>query len=139
MGNKLSGLPKSLPVYTSGAGRKRAAIVINNKQIDTIKITQLSDEVTVVLETKAGNTTLLIASKYLDINRPIEYDLQKMQEILMHAKCVGIVFAVDSNARSTPWHDVLTNKGGKTMEEIIISRQIHIANEESCHKTFSVV
>jgi len=36
-GNKLAGLPKSLTVYTSGAGRKRAAIVINNKQTDTIK------------------------------------------------------------------------------------------------------
>ena len=68
-----------------------------------------------VLETKAGNITLLIASMYFDNNRPIDYDLQKMQTILMHAKGVGIVFAVNSNARSTSWHDVLTNKRGKTM------------------------
>ena len=52
------GLSKSLTVYTSEARRKRAAIVINNKQIDTIKITKLSDEYTVVLETKAGNVTI---------------------------------------------------------------------------------
>ena len=82
-------------------GRKRAAIVINNKQIDTIKITQVSDEDTVVLETKVGNATLLLASMYFDINRQIDFDLQKMQAILMHANGVGIVFAVDSNARST--------------------------------------
>ena len=75
IGNKLAGLLKSLPVYTSGAGSKRAAIVINNIEIDTIKITQLSDEDTVVLETKAGNTTLLIVSMYFDIIRPINYDL----------------------------------------------------------------
>jgi hypothetical protein len=120
----------------SGAGRKQAAIVINNKQIDTIKITQLSDEDTVVLETKVGNATLLIASMYFDINRPIVYDLQKMQAILMHANGVGIVFAVDSNARSTSWHDVLTNKRGKTMGEFLISRQLHIANKESCRTMF---
>ena len=136
VGNKLAGLPKSLAVYTSGAGRKRAAIVINTKQIDTIKITQLSDEDTVVLETKVGNATLFNASMYFDINRPIDFDLQKMQAILMHANGVGIVFAVDSNARSTSWHDVLTNKRGKAMEEFIISRQLHIANEVSSRTTF---
>jgi len=73
---------------------------------------------------------------YYDINRPIDYDLQKMQAIIMHANGVGIVFAVDSNARSTSWHDVLTNKRGKAMEEILISRQLHIANEQSCRTRF---
>jgi len=90
----------------------------------------------VVLETKVGNVTLLIASMYFDINRPIYYDLQKMQAIIMHANGVGIVFAVDSNARSTSWHGVLTNKRGKAMDEFLISRQLHIANEESCRTTF---
>jgi len=52
----------------SWARRKWAAIVFNNKQIDTLKITQLSDEDTVVLETKVGNATLLIASMYFDIS-----------------------------------------------------------------------
>jgi len=37
IGNKLAGLSKSRTVYTSGAGRERAAILINNKQIDTKK------------------------------------------------------------------------------------------------------
>jgi len=101
-----------------------------------ITLHKLSDEDVVVPETKAGNTTLLIASMYSDINRPIDYDLQKMQAILMHAKGVRIVFAVDINARSISRHDILTNKRGKTMEEFLISRQLHIANEESCRKTF---
>jgi len=68
IGNTLAGLPKSLTVYTSGARRKRAAIVINNKHIDTITVTQLSDEDTVELKTKVGKATLLIASMYFDIN-----------------------------------------------------------------------
>jgi len=40
----------------------------------------------------------------------------------MHAKGVGIIFSIDSNARSTTWHDMLTNKRGKTLEEFLISR-----------------
>jgi len=113
IGNKLAGLSKSLKNYTAGARRKWSAIVDNDKQIDTTKITQLSDEDMEVLETKFGNATLLIASMYFDINRTIDYDLQKMQAILMHANGLGIVFAVDSNARYTSLHDVLTNKRGK--------------------------
>ena len=52
----------------------------------------------------------------------------------MHANGVGIVFTVDSNVRSTSWHDVLTKKRGKTIEEYLISKQLHIAKEESCHR-----
>jgi hypothetical protein len=133
VGNKLAGLPKTLEVYTAGAGKKREAIAIN-KQIDTIKINQLSDEDTVVLETKVVNATLLIASMYFDINRPIDYDLQKMQAIITHAKGVGAVFAIDSNARSTSWHDVLNNKREKIMEEFLISKQLHIATRKAIAK-----
>jgi hypothetical protein len=78
VGNKLAILPKSLAGYTPRAGRKRAAIVINNKQIETIKITQLPEEDTLALERKVGNATLLIASMYFDINRPIDFDLQNI-------------------------------------------------------------
>jgi hypothetical protein len=136
IGNKIVGLPRSYKVFASGEGRKRAAIVINNKQIDTILITQLSDEDAVVLEMKVDNVTLIIASMYFDINRPIDIDLQKMEATLTHAKGVGIIFAIDSNSRSTSWHDVLTNKRGRILEEFLLCKQLHIVNEESCCTTF---
>jgi len=72
--NILTGLSKSLTAYTLGERRKQAAILINNIQRHTIK-TQLSDKDTAVLETKFGNSTLLIASMCFDINRPIDYDI----------------------------------------------------------------
>jgi hypothetical protein len=37
--NKVVGLPRSCAVLASGAGRKRAAMAINNKHIDTILLT----------------------------------------------------------------------------------------------------
>jgi len=51
IGNKLAGLTKSLADSSWRAGRKWAAIVINNKK-DTKQITQQSDEDRVVLEIK---------------------------------------------------------------------------------------
>jgi len=90
----------------------------------------------VVLEIRVDKVILIIASMDFDINRPLDIDLQKMQAILTHAKGVGIIFSIDSNTRSTTWHDMLTNKRGKTLEEFLISRQLHLANEDSCCTTF---
>jgi hypothetical protein len=73
---------------------------------------------------------------YFDIERPIEADLIKMKKIITYAKEKGTIFGIDSNARSTTWNDTLTNKRGKTMDEFITSRHLHIANEESHNTTF---
>jgi hypothetical protein len=43
---------------------------------------------------------------------------------------------MDSNARSTSWHDTITNNRGKHLEEYIISKQQHIMNEPSTKTTF---
>jgi len=59
-----------------------------------------------------------------------------MQAVLKHASGTELVFAIDSNARSTTWHDVLTNKRDKSLEEFLIANHLHIANEESCNTTF---
>jgi endonuclease/exonuclease/phosphatase family metal-dependent hydrolase len=134
--NKVVGLPRSCAVFTSGTEKKRAAIVVINKRIDTLLITQLSKLDTVVVEAKVDNTSLILVSMYFDFNRAIHIDMQKMQEILTHAKGTGTIFAIDSNARSTTWHDVITNKRGKSLEELLRSRQLYTANEESSYKTF---
>ena len=89
-----------------------------------------------VVETRVDEASLVLVSMYFDINRLIDIDLQKMQEILTHAKGTSTIFAIDSNARSTSWHNVLTNKPGRALEEFLISRQLYTANEESCYKTF---
>jgi alkylated DNA nucleotide flippase Atl1 len=87
----------------------------------------------VAVEIRVERVTFLIVSTYFDINRPIEIDLQKIHAILTQAKGIGIILAIDSNARSTSWHDVLTNNRGKKLEEFIINEQLHIANEESSY------
>jgi len=98
IGNKIVCLPQYYKVFASGEGRKMAAIVINDRQIDTLLINQLSDEDAIVLETKVDNTRIIIASLYFNINRPLDTDIQKIEATLAHAKGAGVIIAMDNNS-----------------------------------------
>jgi hypothetical protein len=80
IGNKIEGLPCSRTVLTSGEGKKCAVIVINNKHIDAILITQLSDEDAPVMETIVGSVTFVIVSMYFDIKHSIDEDFKKCKQ-----------------------------------------------------------
>jgi len=71
---------------------------------------------------------------YLDRQKPVEQDRNKVDKILQHGKRVGVIITLDSNARSTSWHDT-TNNRGKQLEEYRISKQIHIMNEPNTKTT----
>jgi len=68
--------------------KKRAAIFINNKQLVTILIKQLSEEDAVVLEIKVDNVRIIIANMYFDINRPKDIDTQNIDATLPLVKGV---------------------------------------------------
>ena len=73
---------------------------------------------------------------FFDIRQRIETDLLKIETITQHAKGAGVPIAMDSNSRSTSWHDALTNTGGRILEEFLISKQLYIMNEESDYTNF---
>ena len=56
-----------------------------------------------------------------------------MHAVLKHANGSGTI-SIDSNARSTTWHNVLMR--GKMLEKFLIGNHLHIANEESCNTSF---
>ena len=74
---------------------------------------------------------------YLDRQKPLEHDLTKVYKIIQQAKRAGAIIAMDSNARSTSWHDTITDNRRKYLEEYIISKQLHIMNESSTNTTFA--
>ena len=105
--------------------------MVTNDQIHSLLLRQLSDEETVVLEVVSDKPKTIIASMYFDINRQIVDALNKIETIIHHAKGAGVLLAIDSNSRSTSWHDTQTNTRGRILEELIISKHLHIMNEKS--------
>jgi hypothetical protein len=79
---------------------------------------------TVEVEIIKGNMKLIAASMYFDREHQIEGDLLKINSILRHSKNTGVLIASDCNARSTLWHDKLTNSRGRIIEEYITSKKI---------------
>ena len=111
--NNLAGIPKSLRTYVSGEGRKRSALLVNNKAIDAVLITQLSDEDCIVAEIIYRSTKCYGASLYVDIAEHIELTIRKTEQILNYSKGQGLLIAADSNARSKMWYDTIINQRGK--------------------------
>ena len=128
--NRLRGMSKLYRIYTAGIGKHRAAIIITNSNIDTILISKLSDEDTVVLEIIYEGMSFLAASMYFDINDQIQNNLNEMDKLVRFAKEGRILLAVDSNARSKTWHDAKTNARGRKPKEYLVSRHMPIINEE---------
>jgi dihydroxyacetone kinase-like predicted kinase len=116
--NKPVGIEKKYRIFTAGKGKHRAAIVIPNNKIDAILITQISDGGTVFIEIIQENMKFFAASMYFDTKYQIENNLNKIEALLQFAKEGRILIAVDSNSRSTTWHDTLTNTRGKNWKNI---------------------
>jgi len=88
------------------------------------------------LEVITGNKKIIITSMHFDTTRQIDTEMRKLDAIIQHANDAGLLIAMDSNSRSTSWHDLLTNRRGRTLEEHLMSKQMHIMNEESHLTTF---
>ena len=129
--NQVTGISRSYKIFTCGKGRKRAAVVVVNKQIDVLLIGQLLEEDIVVVEIIRGNLKFIATSIYLDIENEISVDIHKIENILLYTKGRGLFVAMDSNARSKTWHDTTTNRRGRLLEEFLISNRLHIINEDS--------
>ena len=97
--NNLAGIPKSLRTYVSGNGRKRSPLLVNNKEIDVVLITQFSDKDCIVAEISYRNTKFCGISSYFDITEDIEINIRKTEQILNYSKGQGLLIAADSNTR----------------------------------------
>ena len=129
--NNVAGFPKSFKIYKHGGGRKRAAIIINNKEVDAIAITQGSHEDAILTEIRRKGLRLFGASLYLPIDRDMERDLDTIENIHQFTKGEGLILAIDSNARNRLWFDKYTNARRRTLEDYIITRDLHILNKET--------
>lgn len=129
--NHLAGIPKSLRTFVSGNGRKRSAVIVNNKEVDVLLITQLSNEDCIVAEISYKNLKFYGICSYFDITLDININIRAVEHIMQFSKGQGLLIAVDSNARNKTWHDTVTNQRGKTLEDFLMISNLHIINERS--------
>jgi len=80
--------------------------------------------------------SFLAASMSFDINDEIQNNLNEMDKLVRFAKEGRIMITVDSNARSKTWHYSKTNARGRKVEDYLVSRHLHIINEECYRRTF---
>jgi acyl-ACP thioesterase len=59
-----------------------------------------------------------------------------MDELVKFAKDGSILIAADCNSRSKMWYNNKTNSRGRKLEEYLVSRHLHLINEESERPTF---
>mgnify|MGYP000017547148 CR=1 FL=1 len=138
--NKMVGISNLLRTYTCGNGRKRAAIIINNKDINAIAINQISDRDCVVTEMIYNGAKFIGASVYFDGEEDIEEDLRKVEQILDYAKGNRLMILADTNARSKLWYDTINNERGKILEEFLTVKSLHIIiNENKDVPTFETI
>jgi len=69
--NKVAAYPKGFRIFAQGGGRKRAAIVVNDDDMDVTAITQVSNEDAIVTEIRHKGTKLFGTSLYLPMDREI--------------------------------------------------------------------
>jgi hypothetical protein len=72
----------------------------------------------------------------MEYNEQIDTKLQTIEQIIKITISTKFIMAIDSNARSTIWHDTTTNNRGKMMEDFIASNQLFTINEDSPRRTF---
>ena len=134
--SKLTGIRKGYRTYPYGDGKQRAAIIVQDNTIDVLLITQLSDKDAVLLEINNGKLSFYAASVCFDFSEPIDNNIKTVERILKFTKGKKLLLAMDSNSRSTTWHDIQTNSRGKALEEFLNYHQLHIINEDSARTTF---
>jgi hypothetical protein len=131
MSNDLAGIPELFRTYVSGNGRKRSTLFVNNKEINILLLTQLSDEDCIVAVISYRNMKFYGISLYFDITEDIEMNIKKTEQILNHLKGQGLLIAVDSNVRSEIWYDAIINQQGKVLEEFLTIYNLYIVNDRS--------
>lgn len=137
--NKVCGMSKTMRIFTRGDRKKRAAIAVANNNITATLLTQYSHEDIVAIIIEWEQIYILAISAYFDIRVDIEANLRQIETILDAADTKKCIIAVDSNARSVMWFDVLTNIRGRIMEDFVASQQLYIANEDKETFTFETI
>lgn len=144
---RVSGFPYGMRTFCFERGGKcnRAAIVINDSNMEAMPITHLTNERGICIWTKGDHGELYICSMYCKPNHTLEEYLTYLEEVVRCAGATPLLIGMDSNARSPMWHSKvnLDARGrpaygtrGVDLEETIVTLNLSVLNEASSLYTF---
>ena len=137
--NNVAGFPKSFRIFAYGNGRKSAAVIVNNNNIDAVAVKQVSDEDASLIEFSCKCLKFYGASLYFAIDRDMGRDIGKVEEIGKLTRGNGLIISIHRNSRSNLWHYTQTNERGKNLGEYIITSDLYLMNEETGIPTFETI
>jgi hypothetical protein len=83
---KITGITKGYRTFACGKGKRSAAIIIQDKTIDALLITQQSNEDAVLLEVHNGKLRYFAGSVCFDYNEPVDNSIKIMDRLLKFTK-----------------------------------------------------
>ena len=134
---KNKGIPNVPKTHTQyihyGSGRSRAAILLPQElKKKTMKLTSFCSEDIMVTRTRINNnTTIIMASIYMDITKPVPTDTIDRLTIFAERERLPLVVGTDSNAHHTAWGHPSCNRRGRDLLQSLSSNNLVLINSGS--------
>ena len=136
-GNLVTGFGLTSRVIALGSRerRPRAAIVINNPNLDVMDLRQYTTADCVACHIKWRNVSFTLVSSYMPDGNDIERDITAVEMITACTR--NVIICSDTNSWNTVWGSNRTNRRGVQLGEFIARSQLLVINDSSAIPTFS--
>lgn len=114
-----------------------ASIVVCNPDISVTMIASLATSHGVCVAVDWNGTTTYLVSLYCQASHPIQEYLDYIERVNNMFGNQRLVFAMDSNAKSTLWYEDTTDDKGRDLVELIAQTRLACINLPERLKTFS--
>lgn len=114
-----------------------SAVAILNSNYTILKLTEFSNTHFTCIEATYNKVKTYIVNAYFQYSEKIDKYIEHLHKFLTTMKGKRILIALDSNAKSTLWHNNSTDDRGRKLEELIAQHDLAIVNSPSNLTTFS--
>ena len=129
--NRIGNAPKSHRQFVpSCTGRARVAILLPldlSKKAMVLNTFSTADSIVLRIRID-NNTTLLLASIYMDITQPVPIDIISRISSFAESESLPLVVATDSNAHHTAWGHRSCNSRGRELLLSLSANNLILAN-----------
>lgn len=137
------GLPMSMDVFACDSGPVKAAVVVNDPNLNVMCVSECTNEYGVCVWLKGDFGELYVVSVYCRFGEDIEPYLLYLDTVRDTVRGKRLLIGMDANAVSPLWFSKGSSTGadrearGRILEEWIVVNEMIVLNEPSEYFTFS--